>query len=114
MFWSQKCYQSCFLQGDSGGPVFIPVVIEKQDLGLNDHDIHYLAKHNKTQHSNITEAEVMANIIRDPILIGVTRYSSDPNKRACPNKSTWWNFDKKINKRAGKAGILLNTKKIAG
>ena len=45
-------------------------MIEKKDLDINSQDIINLAENKNT---NLTEAEVMANIIRDPILIGVTR-----------------------------------------
>ena len=46
-----------------------------QDLGLTDQDILYLSESGTAKNSNITEAEIMANIMRDPILIGVTRRS---------------------------------------
>ena len=59
------------MQGDSGGPVFVPVVVEKQDLQLTDDDIYHLSQNHTT--SNFTEAEIMTNIVSDPILIGVTR-----------------------------------------
>ena len=62
------------LQGDSGGPVFIPVVIEKEDFSLTEEEILHLVQNNKTKNSGKTEAEIMNNIVRDPILIGVTRY----------------------------------------
>ena len=62
-----------FIKGDSGGPVFIPVVIEKEDFALSEQDILYLSKHNKTEKSGKTEAEIMNNFMRDPILIGVTQ-----------------------------------------
>ena len=62
------------LQGDSGGPVFIPVVVEKEDYSLTEEDILHLIQTNKTKNSGKTEAEIMNNLVKDPILIGVTRY----------------------------------------
>lgn len=58
--------------GDSGGPVFIPVVVENQDLDLTEQDLIHLSENDRTK-SNLSEAEIMANIVKDPILIGVTR-----------------------------------------
>ena len=55
--------------------MFIPLVTEMQDLGLTDQDIWHLAQSGTTKISKLTEAEITANIMRDPILIGVTRYS---------------------------------------
>ena len=45
-----------------------------QDLGLTDQDILHLAESGTIKNSNLTEAEITANIMRDPILIGVTRF----------------------------------------
>ena len=46
-------------------------MIEKNPLDVTDQDIIRLSAHKRKEtHS---EAEIMANIIRDPILIGVTR-----------------------------------------
>ncbi len=59
-------------QGDSGGPVFLPIVVEWEDFGINEEELLHLSTHNRTK-SDKTEAEIMANIMRDPILIGVTR-----------------------------------------
>ena len=61
------------LQGDSGGPVFIPVVVEKEDYSLTEEEILNLVRTNKTKISGKTEAEILNNLVRDPILIGVTR-----------------------------------------
>ena len=61
------------LQGDSGGPVFIPVVVEKEDFSLTEEEILNLVRTNKTKNSGKTEAEILNNLVRDPILIGVTR-----------------------------------------
>ena len=47
---------------------------------MTEQDILYLAKYNKTKNSGRTEAEIMDNIIRDPILIGVTRLVSHMKK----------------------------------
>ena len=60
------------LKGDSGGPVFLPVVVEWEKLDLSPEDIHNLATKNLTL-NNKTEHDVLNNIVRDPILIGVTR-----------------------------------------
>ena len=50
------------------------MVIEKQKLDkLDEKDLHHLGRHGRTINYNLTEAELMANIVRDPILIGVTR-----------------------------------------
>ena len=51
----------------------MPVVIEQKEIDFTEQDIYYMSKYGKMKNSNLTEAEVMANIIRDPILIGVTR-----------------------------------------
>ena len=65
-------------QGDSGGPVVIPVVTEKQKLDkLDEKDLYHLSLGERTIHYNLTKAEVMDNIVRDPILIGVTRYLTE-------------------------------------
>ena len=45
-----------------------------QDLGLTDQDILHLAESGTIKNSNLTEADITANIMRDPILIGVTRF----------------------------------------
>ena len=54
--------------------MILPVVIERNATDITEADIIYLSKHGKLPNSKLTEAEVMANIVRDPILIGVTRY----------------------------------------
>ena len=68
------CTYFNYFQGDSGGPVVIPVVTEKQKLDkLDEKDLYHLGQGERTIHYNLTEAEVLDNIVRDPILIGVTR-----------------------------------------
>ena len=62
----------CFQKGDSGGPVFLPVVVEWDKYDLSEQDVLNLAVKNVTL-TNKTEEEVMNNIVRDPILIGVAR-----------------------------------------
>ena len=74
MYKNKKIFFFVKLQGDSGGPVFIPVIIEKEDFSLTEEEILHLVQNNKTKNSGKTEAEIMNNIVRDPILIGVTRY----------------------------------------
>ena len=49
------------------------MVTETKDLGLTKQDVLFLSRNKKLRNSNITEAEVMANIVKDPILIGVSR-----------------------------------------
>ena len=39
------------------------------------------------------------------LLLPTSKYSSVPNKRTCPNKRTWWNFDK--NQISVQGGILI-------
>ncbi len=52
----------------------MPIVVERENFGINEEELLHLSIHNKTR-SNRTEAEIMENIMRDPILIGVTQRS---------------------------------------
>ena len=49
-------------------------IFEIEDFSLTEEEILHLVQNNKTKNSGKTEAEIMNNIVRDPILIGVTRY----------------------------------------
>ena len=52
--------------------MILPVVTEKRAYNITEEDIVRLSMNRNVQ-GKWTEADVMANIVRDPILIGVTR-----------------------------------------
>ena len=52
--------------------MILPVVTEKRAFNITEEDIVHMSRHGRVQ-EKWTEADVMANIVRDPILIGVTR-----------------------------------------
>ena len=52
--------------------MILPVVTEKRAYNMTEEDIVHLSKYGNVK-SQWSEADVMSNIVRDPILIGVTR-----------------------------------------